>query len=121
MAIFEELGKKISNAGQDVVGQTKKMAEISRINNEISSLKKEMDTHLIVLGKEFYTASQGKLNHETIDKVTEIRKALKNLNVELVKVKGTQQCKECGEEVQITAHFCSKCGTSIPSLPSASS
>lgn len=117
MAFLEQLGKKITSTSQDVAEQTKKLADITRLNSEISSKEKEMEGHLITLGKEYYLAHRDDSNHESVLKVKDLRLAIKNLRDDVGKLKGTKRCKDCGSDVVITHAFCPNCGVSMPKPP----
>ena len=43
MAFFDDLGKKISQAGQNAVQKTKEMTDIARINGMISDEEKKAE------------------------------------------------------------------------------
>lgn len=114
MEFLQEIGKKITSVGQDVATQTAKMADVARLNNEISASEKEMNQYLILLGKEYYMTQRENSDLEEVEKVTELRKKIHSLKKSLRDIKGTAKCKKCGAEVHIEFAFCQSCGEAMP-------
>lgn len=114
MSLFEGFGKKITTASQDVAQQTKKLSELSRLSSEISGKEREMDSHLITLGKEYYLANHAESNHESVLKVKELRIAIKQLKGEVVALKGSRKCGKCQSDVALNHAFCPFCGDPMP-------
>ena len=42
MAFFEEIGKRLTNAGQNVAQQTKNLADVAQLNSAISDKEKKI-------------------------------------------------------------------------------
>ena len=51
MAFFDDLGKKLSQAGQSVVQKTQGMSEISRLNAIVSEAEKKIESSYLQIGK----------------------------------------------------------------------
>lgn len=54
MAFFEQLGKHLTDAGQNVTQQTKNLAEITRLNSTISEKEKKISELYLKAGQSFY-------------------------------------------------------------------
>ena len=120
MAFFEQLGKKLTDAGQGVAQQTKNFTEVTRLSGAISEKEKRVNQLLGSLGKAYYERHQN--DPSAIE--PEIIKELNTLNMEIIQcreeikqIKGVVKCPRCGEEVSLNAAFCSVCGERIPQEP----
>ena len=51
MAFFDDLGKKLSQAGQSAVQKTKEVADIARLNSAIYDEEKRIDSNYLEIGK----------------------------------------------------------------------
>lgn len=111
MPIFDEIGKVLNTAKQDVTEGTKKLTETNRLNNDIQNKEAELNQHLLTLGKEYYIQFRATSEHESIPEVKRLRKELKTLKDDLLILKGKQRCPECGTENQNSVPFCPNCGT----------
>ena len=54
MAFFDDLGKRISNAGQGVAQSTKNFANITKLNSMITEEEKKVDGLFLQIGKMYY-------------------------------------------------------------------
>ena len=54
MAFFENIGKKISNAGQGAAQQAKNLTDTTRLNARISELKKKISQLMLEMGNDYY-------------------------------------------------------------------
>ena len=63
-AFFEGIGRKFSQTGQDAVKKTKDLAEISRINSQMTEEEKKLNKLYMKLGQLYY-----QMNKETADAV----------------------------------------------------
>ena len=54
MAIFSEIGKKISETTQNAVKGTKDFAEVTKLNSQISDEQKQIDNAYLQMGKLYY-------------------------------------------------------------------
>ena len=113
MAIFGEIGKKISQTTQSAVKGTKDLADIARLNSQISDEQKLLNSFFMQIGKRFY-----ELYHDSAEEnfsslcasITETMGKITNLRDEIQKIKGIKKCPGCGGEIPITTTFCGTCG-----------
>ena len=54
MAMFKDIKKKLTEAGQNAVSQTKKLAETADLNAKINKKQGDLNKELLELGKQFY-------------------------------------------------------------------
>ncbi len=119
MGFFDDLGKKVSDAGQKTVQKTKDMSEIMRINSLISQTESKLNENYMQIGK-LYVSVHGEEGEESF---AQLVTAVKNMNMELASyrqqvqdLKGFQPCPQCGASVQKGAAFCSACGFAMPQI-----
>lgn len=117
MSFFDDLGKKLSQAGQSAAQKTKEIAETAKLNSQISDEEKKINDFYLQIGKlyvslhdENHEADFDELIrslHESENKVKECRQQIKD-------IKGVVVCEKCGAEVSNGSAFCSTCGAPLP-------
>lgn len=114
MSIFNQIGKKISDAGQETAVKAKNFAEIAKFNTKISDIEDRISILFLELGKEYY--EENKDNEEAIEKIKEINSAYNEISYykEQIKlIKGVEKCPNCGGDINNGSAFCSFCGAKI--------
>lgn len=116
MSLFDEFGKKVTQAGNDAIKKTKEFSDITRINSMISECDKKIQSYYLQLGKKFYEDNCGEqltVYQDLIDAINEQRKQIEELKDQINVIKGVKYCDKCGAEVSDSALFCSSCGNKI--------
>lgn len=119
MAFFDEIGKKVSEAGQKTIQKTKELSDTTRLNAMISDEEKKINNNYFQIGKlyvlnykdnyeESFAGIISAINESEL-KISEYRKQIQN-------IKGVQHCVKCGAEVLRDAAFCSSCGAAMPKM-----
>lgn len=119
MAFFDEIGKKVSEAGQKTIQKTKELSDTTRLNAMISDEEKKINNNYFQIGKlyvlnykdnyeESFAGMLSAINESEL-KISEYRKQIQN-------IKGVQHCVKCGAEVLRNAAFCSSCGAAMPKM-----
>lgn len=54
MAFFEEIGKRLTDAGQNVAKQTKNLADVTQLNSAISEREKKIAQLFSAIGQAYY-------------------------------------------------------------------
>lgn len=117
MAFFEELGKKITDAGQGVAQSTKNFTEVNRLNSTIAEKEKQVTTLYTALGAAYYKAHATDPQAEEQETVAQIAALLTEIAAhqeEVKRIKGIGKCPSCGADVQAGAAFCQNCGAALP-------
>lgn len=117
MAFFDDLGKKLSQAGQSAVQKTKEMADIAKLNSAISDEEKRIDNSYLEIGKLYVSLHDAE--HEAdfdslIAAIHESEAKVKDYQQQIKDIKGVVKCEKCGAEVPSNAAFCSSCGAPMP-------
>lgn len=116
MAFFEQLGKKISSAGQGVAQQTKNFADVSKLNSAISEKERQVAQLYTQIGSQYYDRHKDDASSEFADLsnaitklIAEIEQCRENIKI----IKGVIKCPNCGAEIPSGTLFCTSCGTRI--------
>lgn len=120
MSFFEQLGKRISDAGQGVAQQTKNLAEAARLNGMISDAEKQIEQLFLTLGQSYYQKHKddpAAENREILDRVGTLYGDIARYQESVSKIKGMGVCPSCGAAVPPQAAFCNACGAKIAQDP----
>lgn len=116
MAFFEKIGKRLTDAGQNVAQQTHNLADVTRLNSAISEKEKKISQLFLMIGQSYYEAHKNDGAAEEMEKITEINALFSEIfeNREKIKqIKGVVKCENCGADVPLNASFCNACGTKV--------
>ena len=117
MAFFDEVGKKISQAGQTAVQKTKDITDLARLNGNISEEEKKINNSYTQIGKLYYAMHQNDCEEDFKGFITAIRESENKIveyRQQIQDIKGIVRCEKCGAESPNTATFCSSCGATLP-------
>lgn len=117
MAFFDDLGKKISQAGQTAVQKTKGITDIARINGMISDEEKKVNNNYYQIGKLYVAIHRTDFESDFAGMVAAIKESetkIMNYKQQIQDIKGLVRCEKCGAEVASDAAFCSSCGSPMP-------
>lgn len=116
MAFFEQLGKRLSDAGQGVAQQTKNFTDVTRLNSAISDKEKAISQLYSTLGQAYYERHKKDLSAEepdTIERINSLFAEIAECREEIKQIKGVVKCPSCGGDVPLNSAFCPGCGTKI--------
>lgn len=117
MAFFEQIGKKITDAGQGMAQSSKNAMDISRLNSLISDKKKQIAQSYSALGEAYFAAHRDDPSPEFSEHVTAIKGLFADIEKaenDIKMIRGVVQCPTCGADILIGSAFCSACGTAAP-------
>ncbi len=117
MAFFEEIGKKLSNAGQGVAQSTKNFADVTRLNGLISDKEKRVSQLHSAIGEAYYNRHKddpAAEERQSIDEINTLQQEIQQYQNEIQQIRGVTKCPKCGADVAITAGFCNVCGAQLP-------
>jgi hypothetical protein len=116
MAFFEDLGKKVSQTGQEALKKTKIMAEVTRINSQIAAEKRVIADNINKIGEKYYELycdSPDANLAPYVDAIKEAHRKIEDCEDQINKLKGVECCPKCGAELKAGTLFCPACGTGI--------
>lgn len=123
MAFFDDLGKKVTEAGQKTLQKTKDLSDTARLHAMISDEEKRINDMYFQVGRLYvsrhwtdYEADFSGMFGVIADADQKIRQYQK----QLLDLRGVRICERCGAEMSQNSAFCSNCGASIlPVQPAA--
>ena len=123
MAFFDDLGRKLTSVSQSAVQKTKDVADIAKINSEISELERTVNNLYGQIGK-LYVAKHA-ADYESdfagmIASVIESERKIAECRQRIQDIKGVVRCEKCGADIPVGAAFCSYCGAPTPKSTASS-
>lgn len=116
MGFLDDFSKKASAAGKKAIAKTKDFADVARLNSNISDEEKKINTAYSEIGKQYFENHQNDFEECFAPQFSAIRESqekIKELEQQIVDIKGVIKCPSCGAEVPKTAAFCAACGNAI--------
>ncbi len=116
MAFFDDLGKKLTQAGQGAVAKGKEIADVAKLNSQVSDEEKKMNNAYQEIGKKYVELHRSEADPEFAGLITSIDEAdarIKELKGQIADIKGVVKCPKCGADVPKGAAFCGSCGGAI--------
>lgn len=118
MAFFEQLGKRLVDAGQGVAQQTKNLADVTRLNSSISEKERKVSQLYLAMGQSYYEAHRQDPAAEClqqIEQINQLHEEIAQQQEEIKQIKGVVKCTACGAEIPLHAAFCNVCGAKVVS------
>ena len=117
MDFFDNIGKKLTKAGQAVAQKTKDVTGIAKLNSAIYDEEKKINNTYTEIGKLFV-----KKNADTsepdfaalIGLIKESEDLIRSYRGQILEIKGVVRCEKCGAEVTNGSAFCTFCGNAVP-------
>lgn len=116
MAFFEQLGKHLADAGQNVAQQTRNLADVTQLNTANSEKEKKISRLFLSIGQLYYEGHRNDPAAEcraVIDEINALYDEIAQNREKIKQIKGVVKCPKCGADVPINAAFCSGCGTKV--------
>lgn len=116
MAFFEQLGKRLTDAGQNVAQQTKNFTNVTQLNSEISDKEKKISKLYLNIGQLYYEEHRGDSSaeyREIVEEIDVLCSEIAQSREKIKQIKGVVKCPKCGADVPLNAAFCNVCGTKI--------
>lgn len=116
MAFFDEIGKKLSQTGQGMVQKTKEMADVAKLNSNISDEEKKLSDTYFQIGQLYVQLHNEDFESNFKELIMQIKESQENIEKfkqEIQEIKGIKRCDICGAEISNNATFCSSCGTAV--------
>ena len=116
MSFFDELGKRISQAGQNAMQKTKDFSDITKLNSNISAEERKMNNAIGRLGRAYFekhSEDYETLFEPIILEIKEAQNTIMSLRQQIQDIKKVAICEKCGAEISNNAAFCSGCGAPV--------
>ena len=116
MSFLDQLGKKLSDTGQEAATKARNFAEVTRINGLISDTERRISRLYGEIGQSYYERHKDDPAAEEAERISAILSAYGEIapyQEQIKQIKGVEQCPSCGAEVAAGSAFCNACGARI--------
>lgn len=134
MGFFEDIGKKVADAGQKTVQKTKEMSDVIRLESLVTKEENKLEQIYNQIGKLYVELHADSFEDAFAEMFGEIREAEQNIqncrqqineiknsrNREEDKTAASGRCPNCGAAVSEGSLFCTSCGKPIPQVEASS-
>ena len=119
MALFDILGRTVSEASQKTIAKTREFADTSRLNTMIYEEERTLGNLYYQVGKLYISLHKEdgeEAFSELIRNVSETEARINNYRTLIQNIRGVQRCPRCGGELPAGSAFCCFCGTPVPKV-----
>ena len=81
MDFFEQIGRRLSNAGQNVAQQTRDFSDVAKLNSAISDREKRISQMFLQLGQSYYERHKSDEQAEELDIIEQINTLYSEISV----------------------------------------
>lgn len=135
MGFFEDIGKKVADAGQKTVQKTKEMSDVIRLESLVTKEENKLNQIYSQIGKMYVDLHGDDFEEEFAGMFGEIREAeqnIQNYRQQIDEIKNSRdreeaenqasrKCPNCGADIPDDRRFCTSCGKPIPQPEESSS
>lgn len=117
MAFFDEVGKRLTKAGQGMAQSTKNMASIAKLSSAISDEEKKIKNLYTLIGQTYFNSHRDTPENEqaaSVNAIIESAEKIAQYKEEMQRIRGITNCPNCGAEVPFGVAFCNACGNKMP-------
>lgn len=116
---FDELGKKISVTGQNVMQKAKGMADITSLKSQINEEQKKIDKYCQNLGHMYYELKQNDPEPQLAELVRMVQASYQRIEAirsEIEAIESIKTCPRCGAVLEPGMAFCVGCGAKVEDM-----
>ncbi len=116
---FNDIGRKISSAGNSVMNRAKNASVINGIKMQIAQEQKKMDSIFLAVGRKYYEMRVEETPEELkelVDQLKESENKIADLEKQCEEAKNVRFCRGCGEILGAEVVFCPHCGTKVEEI-----
>ncbi len=113
MAFFDDISKKLSQAGQ----KSKDHSEVSRLSNQIANEERNVNNAYCQIGKLYLSMHPNDYEDDFTNMITYITEAegrISEYQEQIKQIRGIVKCPVCNGDVMSGAAFCNFCGNPMP-------
>lgn len=117
MALWNDLGRKVSSTKDKTVQQAKALTETTRLYGVIAEEKKKIENNYYKLGMQYAQLHHDDFDGDFADTMTAIlesERIIQESQEQIRDIKGVKTCTNCGAELAKDSAFCSNCGAVVP-------
>lgn len=113
MAFFEQLSKKVTQVSQTTIQKTKEIADIAKLNSNISEEERTIESLYNQIGK-YYVEKYGNNCDEEckslVNNIKEAEEKIQDYRMQIQEIKGVIRCPNCQTDIPEHSQFCNVCG-----------
>lgn len=120
MSFFKKISDTVSKGVTTATEKAQQTVEITKLNSQISSKRKEIDKLFALIGESVYESHQASdltLSEAAVksrcDEITAIRDEIALLNDRIKAIRNEKDCV-CGKRLPEDTRFCPSCGNPFP-------
>lgn len=144
MAFFEDVGKKLSQTGQDVAKKTKNFADTTKLSAMISEEENKIDSLCLRIGRRYCEICEESADPQLCEMAAEVMQAKEKIGeyrLRIAQIKEAEKasrlaagqagvqsalknrgnlpekCASCGAVITERQRFCTNCGAEIQRTP----
>ncbi len=116
MGFFDNLGKSVTTTGRSTIQKTKEMADISKLNSQITENNNRIVRLYTEIGEKYCTLHADDAEPQLanlVDAVVKMRQEIDSWNDQIQSLRGLTKCPNCGKVIPKNMVFCSGCGKRV--------
>lgn len=116
MSVFDNLTKKVTDTAKAAAKKSSELVEVTKLNINIGAEEDKIEKVYADIGKMTYASfARGEQISEAYkvncEKIKSFEDNVNKMKQKILELKNTKLCLGCGEELELSIAFCSKCGT----------
>jgi hypothetical protein len=116
MGFFDQFGRNMQSAGRATVNKTKGMADIAKLNNQITENNDKIARTQMELGRQYdqlYRNNPDPALAGFLQTIRNLEQQNEELTRQIQDLKGLQTCPHCQQVIPKTILYCSSCGNRV--------
>lgn len=117
MGFFDDLGRTISGASQNMVQKSRDHSDANRFMALISSEEQNIMAAYAEIGRLYIEKYEGNYNKDIegiVNSVKESQSRIDEYRLRVQELRNMQTCSQCGMEISRDMAFCPSCGNKMP-------
>lgn len=116
MSVFDSISKKVSDTAKTAAKKSCELVEVTKLSLSVGTEEDKIVKIYTDIGKAIYDSyNRGEaIDEKFIEKCEQaksIEQSIKEIKFKIQELKEVKECTNCGEELELDAVFCAKCGT----------
>ncbi len=121
MSFFKKITDSVSKGVTTATEKAQQTVEITKLNNQISGKRKDIDKLYAAIGEvvyDAYLANDVSVSEEQVkpkcEEISAIREEIAGLDARIKEIRNEKDCPSCGKRVSDETKFCPSCGHAFP-------
>ena len=121
MSFFKKITDSVSKGVTTATEKAQQTVEITKLNNQISGKRKDIDKLYAAIGEVVYDAyltndlsAAEEQSKPKCEEISAIREEIAALEARIKEIRNEKDCPSCGKRVSDETKFCPSCGHAFP-------